>query len=93
MEIKKIASAGSLDSSDVLVTIESNQKNQNYIMINSPFIRQFGQEMKNIVTKILNDLKINGCNIVIQDQGALDEVLIARTITAISRATASTINY
>ncbi|MCL8210079.1 citrate lyase acyl carrier protein [Spiroplasma attinicola] len=93
MEIKKIASAGSLDSSDVLVTVELNHKTENCITINSPFIRQFGQEMKNIVIKILNDLKINNCNIVIQDQGAINEVLIARIVTAISRATEQTINY
>lgn len=93
MEIKKFASAGSLDSSDVLITVELNQNNKNSITINSPFIRQFGQEIKNTVTEILKNLKITSCNIVVQDQGAINEVLVARIITAISRATGQTINY
>lgn len=49
MEIKKMTSAGSLESGDVLVTVEPNNEQKINLTINSPFIRQFGQQMKKIL--------------------------------------------
>lgn len=93
MEIKKMASAGSLESSDVLVTIEPNQEQKINLTINSPFIRQFGHQMKAIALTTLQNLQVTNCNLVIQDQGAIDEVLIARIITALERAAETVIRY
>ncbi|WP_368486543.1 citrate lyase acyl carrier protein [Spiroplasma sp. DGKH1] len=93
MEIKKMATAGSLESSDVLVTIEPNNDQKINLTINSPFIRQFGQQMKKIALTTLTNLQVKNCNLVIQDQGAIDEVLVARIITALERATESVIRY
>lgn len=93
MDIKNSASAGSLESSDVLVTIERNNEEKNNIVINSPFIRQFGNQMKKIALKVLSDLKISHCTLIIQDQGAIDEVLIARIVTALQRSLNQIISY
>ncbi|AHF57772.1 citrate lyase acyl carrier protein [Spiroplasma eriocheiris] len=93
MEIKKMATAGSLESSDVLVTIEPNNDQKINLTINSPFICQFGQQIKRIALTTLANLQVKNCNLVIQDQRAIDEVLVARIITALERATESVIRY
>ncbi|WP_425380554.1 citrate lyase acyl carrier protein [Spiroplasma endosymbiont of Stenodema calcarata] len=93
MEIKKMTSAGSLESGDVLVTVEPNNEQKINLTINSPFIRQFGQQMKKISLATLANLQVKNCNLVIQDQGAIDEVLVARIITALERASETVLSY
>ncbi|PQP79750.1 citrate lyase acyl carrier protein [Candidatus Phytoplasma phoenicium] len=85
--IKKRAICGSLESGDVLLTIEPNTDNKLNIIIQSPFIRQFGYRIKQITETTLKDLNILSCNLVIKDQGAIDDVLIARLMTIVQRAT------
>lgn len=84
--IKKISSCGSVESSDVLVTVEPNQENKINVSIKSPFIRQFGKRIKAVVLDTLGQFNITQCNVIVQDQGAIDVVLIARLITALKRA-------
>ncbi|MFP7699620.1 MAG: citrate lyase acyl carrier protein [Candidatus Phytoplasma pyri] len=84
--IKKMAFCGSLESSDVLVTIEPNTERKINILIKSPFIRQFGKRIKKIALETLAKFNIEQCNLIIQDQGAIDDVLVARLITVFNRA-------
>ncbi|WP_334330886.1 citrate lyase acyl carrier protein [Candidatus Phytoplasma prunorum] len=84
--IKKMAFCGSLESSDVLVTIEPNTEKKINIFIKSPFIRQFGKRIKKVALETLDNFNIEQCNLIIQDQGAIDAVLVARLITAFNRA-------
>jgi citrate lyase subunit gamma (acyl carrier protein) len=76
---------GSLESGDCLITIEWNNEGENNIFIKSPFIRQFGKRIKKIALEILQEKKIKSCNLIIQDQGAIDEVIKSRIITALNR--------
>ncbi|WP_420885285.1 hypothetical protein [Candidatus Phytoplasma oryzae] len=65
--------------------MESNKENKINISINSPFIKQFGKRIKKISSNILKQQNINNCNLIIQDQGAIDEVIKSRIITALNR--------
>lgn len=81
----QIVFCGSLASSDCLVTIEPNKENKINISIESPFIRQFGKRIKKLSLDILEERKISSCNLIIQDQGAIDEVIKSRIVIALDR--------
>ncbi|WIA07557.1 MAG: citrate lyase subunit gamma (acyl carrier protein) [Candidatus Phytoplasma cynodontis] len=81
----KINFCGSLESGDCLVTIEENKEDKINIHISSPFIRQFGKKIKKISLDILVKNNINSCNLIIQDQGAIDEVIKSRIITVLNK--------
>ena len=50
MEIKKVAMCGTLDSSDVLVTVRPSDEES--ISISSPVASRYEEEMKNVVKKV-----------------------------------------
>lgn len=85
MEIKKTAIAGTLESSDIQVTVS---KGNDGIKINltSDVKERFGKEIVNTIEEIVNKFGIQNVNIKAVDQGALDCVIKARTITAIQRS-------
>lgn len=85
MEIKETSIAGSLESSDVMVTISASSNLE--IEINSAVQAQFEDDIMKTIKDVLNDLNITKANVKIQDKGALDCVLRARLITAIIRST------
>lgn len=85
MKIIKAASAGTLESGDVLVTIRPND-NELSISIDSIVLRQYGRAIKNTVEDILKNLNVTSGQITINDKGALDCTLKARLQCAIFRA-------
>ncbi|MCK3657046.1 citrate lyase ACP [Pasteurellaceae bacterium Macca] len=91
MNITKVAVAGTLESSDVLVRIEP--ATQLDIELNSSVIKQFGDDILNTVHQILNEFGVRAGNIIIDDKGALDCVLRARLKTALARATDEEMNW
>ncbi len=84
MQIKKTAMAGSLESSDVLIKISPAEELT--ISIDSPVIAQFGEQIENLIRKILAEHKIEKARVDIVDHGALDCTIEARLNTAISRS-------
>lgn len=85
MEIKETSIAGSLESSDVMVTISASSNLE--IEINSAVQAQFEDDIMKTIKDVLTDLNITKASVKIQDKGALDCVLRARLITAIIRST------
>lgn len=85
MEIKKSAVAGTLESSDAMVTIEPNE-NGIEVELESSVINQFGHSIKNTVLKTLECLGVENAKIKIVDKGALDCTLKARVEGAVFRA-------
>ncbi|UQV27105.1 citrate lyase acyl carrier protein [Candidatus Phytoplasma asiaticum] len=84
--IIKRAFCGSLNSSDCLVTIEPNLADIIQIFIQSPFEKQFGEQMRTLTLKILKDNNVTSCKVLIQDQGALEIVLKSRILVALERS-------
>lgn len=91
MNIIKNAISGTLESSDLLVKIEPNDALE--IVINSDVNKQFGQQIKAVVTDTLAQLGVKHGLIIIEDKGALDCVIRARVQTAVLRATEAEINW
>jgi citrate lyase subunit gamma (acyl carrier protein) len=86
MELKKIAIAGTLESSDVHVTIEPNDGNGIELSIKSSVLRQYGKQIKKVVLETLDNLGVTDAKVNIVDKGALDCTLRARVEGAVYRS-------
>lgn len=84
MKIEKNATAGTLESSDVLVKIEPLDKLE--IVINSDVLPQFGKQIKATIEKTLAKLNVTQGLIIVDDKGALDFIIEARVQAAVFRS-------
>lgn len=85
MRILKKAVAGTLESSDVLVEVEPGC-GEIEIEIDSIVKNQFGDQIENVVRMVLKKFDVTDIVVYINDKGALDCTIQARTETAILRA-------
>ncbi len=85
MNILKQASAGTMESSDVYVEIESNEDGLE-IHIESVVEKQFGDKIEATVREVLADCNVTNACVRVVDRGALECVLRARVETAIYRS-------
>lgn len=86
MEIKKPATAGTMESSDVFVQIEPAERLT--ININSVVMQQFGEEIERTVREVLAENSVENAAVSVQDKGAVECVIRARVETAIKRGEA-----
>lgn len=85
MEIKKAAVAGTLESSDCMVTVEPGQ-GQIDLDLQSAVIRQFGPQIKKVIFETLGRLEVTDAKVTVVDKGALDCTLKARVEAAVYRS-------
>ena len=83
MEIVKVASAGTMESSDAYVEIEPAQALD--IQLESVVQEQFGDEICKVVREVLEDNGVSTAAVRVVDRGALECVIRARVETAILR--------
>lgn len=83
MEIRKNASAGTMESSDVYVEIEPAQELN--INLESVVKAQFGDAILSVVNEVLAQHQVDKATVRIADRGALECVIRARVETAILR--------
>ncbi|MCB2295751.1 citrate lyase acyl carrier protein [Clostridium algoriphilum] len=86
MKILNTAIAGTLESSDITVVVEPNPDNEVIIELKSSVGKQFGDQIKKVITDTLSSLGIVSALVRVNDQGALDCVIKARVETAVLRA-------
>lgn len=84
MEIKKLATAGTMESSDVYVEIEPGN-GQIQVTLESVVAQQFGDAIREVVVDVLREQKVDSANVRVVDRGALECVLRARVETAVLR--------
>ncbi|MFC6206832.1 MULTISPECIES: citrate lyase acyl carrier protein [Levilactobacillus] len=89
MEIKKTAIAGTLESSDIQLTI-SKADNGISIDLQSDVKKVFGDQIESVIKDTLAKLDVKDAKVKAVDKGALDCVIKARTIAAIQRAAETT---
>lgn len=85
MEIKHTALAGTLESSDIQFTLSKGTGVE--INLDSQVEKQFGNQIRKVITDLLADYGIENVNVRAVDKGALDCTIKARLIAAIQRAT------
>ena len=85
MLIDHIASAGTLESSDIMITIEPGT-NGIELTLTSPVIQQYGKHIHKTITDTLHRLGVATA----VDNGALDCTIKARTECAVFRSASNT---
>ncbi len=85
MEIKKPAVAGTLESSDCMVTVEPGQ-GEIELDLDSVVIRQYGKQIRKIIHETLDRLDVNNAKVTVVDKGALDCTIKARVECAVYRS-------
>ena len=85
MILKKIAVAGTLESSDAQVTVEPGGDGIE-IELASTVFNQYGRQIKELILCVLDRLDVKACKISVNDHGALDCTLKARIEAAVFRA-------
>jgi len=84
MKLNKRAMAGTLESSDCMITIEPG--NGIVVEIDSIVKPQFGTQIERVIRNILAELNITDASVAINDKGALDCVIEARLKAAVLRS-------
>lgn len=85
MELKHLAIAGTLESSDIQIIISPLEEGIELI-IESSVLSQFGKQIKKTILEVLEELEVKGAKVVANDKGALDCTIRSRVQTAVFRA-------
>jgi citrate lyase subunit gamma (acyl carrier protein) len=85
MNITKPGIAGTLESSDIMITVEPGGSGIE-IDLQSVVEKQFGGEIRRAIMETLSELSVGQARISAVDKGALDCTIRARTKTAVYRA-------
>ncbi|MDO9591804.1 MAG: citrate lyase acyl carrier protein [Erysipelotrichaceae bacterium] len=89
MDISKQSTAGTLESSDIMILLDKGEKGID-IELKSSVMYQFGDQIRAVIEKTLLDSGITNARVVATDRGALDCTIRARVLTALYRAAEST---
>ena len=85
MQILKPATAGTLESSDLMVTLEPGTDGIE-LSLTSSVMNQYGRQIKKTVLETLERLEVKDAKVTVVDKGALDCTLKARIEGAVYRA-------
>lgn len=85
MEIKKPAVAGTVESSDCMVTVEPGEGAVE-LNLESAVIRQYGKQIRKVIHETLDRLGVTDAKVTVVDKGALDCTIKARVECAVYRS-------
>ena len=91
MRIKKPATAGTLESSDCMVTVEPGSNGIEF-SLESAVLMQYGNRIRQVVYETLDRLEVENLKISVVDKGALDCTIKARVECAVFRSVNQTKN-
>lgn len=86
MEFLNSATAGTLESGDILVMLDKADKKGIEVNLKSTVANQFGKRIKQVIVDTLTELGIDGVVVDATDKGALDCTIKARVKVAAYRA-------
>ena len=78
--------AGTLESSDIQIVLEPKEEAGIEIELKSSVEKQFGRQIRKVITEALENLKVEGARVIATDKGALDCTIKARVQCAAYRA-------
>ena len=79
MDLRKAATAGTMESNDIMVTLEPAEAGGIQIDLTSNVLQQFGAQIRSVITETLTAV----------DKGALDCTIRARVTAALFRSAGS----
>ena len=86
MELKKLAMAGTLESSDVQIVLRPNPGQGIVIQLQSDVKALFGKAIEATILAVLAEFDVKHALVEVNDKGALDFAIRARMQCAICRA-------
>lgn len=86
MRVTTTAAAGTLESSDVLITVEPGEKAGIEIELEGATAARFGDQIRSVVRETLSEFGVDSCRVRLQDKGALDCTIRARLSAAVLRS-------
>lgn len=86
MELKKTAAAGTMESGDIMITIEPKTEGGVTLELSSSVLQQYGRQIEAVIRETLAGLDIPNAAIRAVDKGALDCTVRARVSAAAYRA-------
>lgn len=86
MELKKTVVAGSMESSDIMVTLSPSDEKGIQIELESSVDKQFGRRIRQVIEESLRHLGVEQAKVKAVDKGALDCTIQARVLAAVYRA-------
>jgi len=88
-KLNKPAQAGTVESSDILISVSPAQAGAGItIELTSPTLQQYGEQIRALILKTVQEMGIQDAVIYANEKGALDCTIEARVKTAIARAMA-----
>ncbi|MCF7947969.1 MAG: citrate lyase acyl carrier protein [Spirochaetia bacterium] len=85
MELIHTGKAGTLESSDVLISVKTHPENKIEIKLKSIVEKRFGRHIEKLVRDILDEMQVSSALVDVDDRSALDCVIRARLETALYR--------
>ena len=85
MQILKPATAGTLESSDLMVTLEPGTDGIE-LSLTSSVMNQYGRQIKKTVLETLDRLEVRDAKVTVVDKSALDCTIKARVECAVLRS-------
>lgn len=93
MKLLATGMAGTLESSDIQITIEPMETDGIEIVLKSSVEKQFGNQIRKMIGESLEALGVENAYVLAVDKGALDCTIKARVHCAAYRAAGITENY
>lgn len=89
MRIITTGVAGTMESSDIIVTVEPRAEEGVELTLSSSVMQQFGRQIERVIRETLQELGVTAAAVTAVDKGALDCTVRARVSAAALRAAKS----
>lgn len=84
VEIVKMATAGTVESNDILIMISKGEGSID-IELESVVEQQYGEDIKKVIYDTLTDEGVDSAKVIAKDKGALDFTIKARVKACVGR--------
>lgn len=89
MRIITTGVAGTMESSDIIVTVEPRAEEGVELTLSSSVMQQFGRQIERVIRETLKELGVTAAAVTAVDKGALDCTVRARVSAAALRGAKS----
>ena len=86
MKLIHKAMAGTMESSDIMITIEPKEEGGIQLELTSSVMQQFGRQIEAVIRETLKGLGVENALVTAADKGALDCTIKARIEAAVYRS-------
>lgn len=93
MKVIQNGMSGTMESSDIHILIEPNEETGIEIKLSSPVMKQFGDQIRQVILDTLERMQVEDVIVTANDKGALDYAIVARVEAAAHRGAGQYVDY